>query len=220
MRRVGLFSASTGRAVGEACCFAAPAIILLLLGLAGFPNGPDLTIGLLLGGCGAGGGGALLGAARLRLPAGPNWRRLGFELRAAAWLFLAFGTLGAGALAAAVRLLPGSVWGRELGGAPLKAVAAGGALLAIHALTFLAARVALRCGIWWNRVRRRSLIWSLANDQILVVLALLLIVGAAGAAVVLGSAVAAPAETGLPRPSPASCLTWPCSARSTPRSSP
>lgn len=48
---------------------------------------------------------------------------------------------------------------------------------ALHGITFLGTRFLMRVWRWWNRLRKRSLLWTLTHDQLTIVFVLMLIFG-------------------------------------------
>jgi signal transduction histidine kinase len=73
---------------------------------------------------------------------------------------------------------------------PLVVVAAAVGLATLHALTYLGLRGALRLLRWWNGLRQQRLLWALTHDQLVVVLALMLLAGAVATIFAFGLSLA------------------------------
>jgi signal transduction histidine kinase len=176
--RAAFQSASPRRAAAES--FTLVTVMLALLLSASARSGDSQTF--LLGCFVLGELAALVLALRLRLPQGKRWRQIGAEL-AVATVFAVTISVLLGLIEPIVFLLqkptePLLIVIMTVAGLPL-----------LHGLTYLSLRGAVQVLRWWNDLRQRRLLWALTHDQLVVVLALMLLVGAVAATFVLGVAL-------------------------------
>jgi signal transduction histidine kinase len=102
---------------------------------------------------------------RMRVPASFDWRRGCFDAAIAIVLTLALSAM-VGALTPVV--LPPTV-PRSISGAMNRAGDVAAVMLVVDYVIFLVARLAVRVWVFWDRLRRRQLLWSLTHAHLIVI---------------------------------------------------